>query len=79
MQEKKLIESLEKKIQKQNEIIKILKKEITQQNKHTKQLIEEEVAKTIFHHIKSLQHRIDQFIFDTKITLKNTQIKNPKN
>lgn len=34
-------------------------------------LIQKEVASITFHQVKALQHRIDQFLFDAKITLKN--------
>ena len=37
--------------------------------------IEKEVAKTIFHQSKAFQHRIDQFLFDAKISLKNNNLK----
>ena len=50
--------------------LKILKEKITslelkmeEQDKSMK----EEVAKAIFHHIQSIQHRMDQFIFDAKM------------
>ncbi len=72
--EKSNIEVLEKKIKKQEVLIKSLKKEIKEQKKSIKKTIEEEVAKAVFHHAKAMHHRIDQFIFDTKISLKNIDI-----
>ncbi|MDY0116724.1 MAG: hypothetical protein RBR59_03995 [Sulfurimonadaceae bacterium] len=35
-------------------------------------IIDEKIAKAIFHQTKSIQHRIDQFLFDAKIALKNS-------
>jgi predicted transcriptional regulator len=33
--------------------------------------IEEEVSKAVFFHMKAVEQRLDQFIFDLKISLKN--------
>ncbi|MGB5920007.1 hypothetical protein [Arcobacter sp.] len=68
------LNKLEKKISKQKKEIKKLKEEINSQKEISKKMIEEEVTKTIFHHAKSMQHRIDQFIFDAKIQLKNNKL-----
>ncbi len=34
--------------------------------------IDERIAKATFHQNKSIQHRIDQFLFDAKIALKSS-------
>lgn len=54
------IEELEKKVIQLEEMIE-------KQNL----LIKEEVAKAIFHQSKAIHNRIDQFIFDKKISNKN--------
>jgi hypothetical protein len=40
-------------------------------NQDIKQYIDSEISKAIFFHTKALEHRIEQFIFDMKIALKN--------
>jgi predicted nuclease with TOPRIM domain len=63
------IEQLKAKIEEQNKKIEYL--ELLIEHKAALELlIEKKVVEATFHQTKSIQHRIDQFLFDAKIALK---------
>ncbi len=65
------IKALRELVLKQGEKIEALEKVIEERCSQNEALIQKEVASATFHQVKALQHRIDQFLFDAKITLKN--------
>lgn len=65
------IKELEELVLQQGKKIEALEKLIEDNAIKNEALIQKEVASMTFHQVKSLQHRIDQFLFDAKITLKN--------
>ena len=65
------IKVLRELVSKQGERIETLEKLLEEYHIKNEALIQKEVASATFHQVKALQHRIDQFLFDAKITLKN--------
>jgi hypothetical protein len=65
------LKALRELVSKQGERIEALEKVIEEHYSQNEALIQKEVASATFHQVKALQHRIDQFLFDAKITLKN--------
>lgn len=64
------LDDLEKLIKIQEKEIRKLKKE-SQTKDEIIDTIKKEVAKAIYHQSMALEHRIDQFLFDAKIAMKD--------
>jgi len=71
MMHKDKIEELQELVSKQGDKIEALEKLVEELSVKHEEFIQKEVALATFHQVKSLQHRIDQFLFDAKISLKN--------
>lgn len=62
-----MVKEQEKKIERMELIINDMKSIIEDE-------VSKEISKSLFHHSKAMQKRLDQFIFDIKLELKNKEI-----